>query len=76
MDPIYLSVCLLYPVYMEKNDVDWDLDDINLDCNLDDAPFTWDIHCSIQQIESHCCSLFSHCYITIHLISGLKLPRS
>ena len=31
------------------------------------------IHCSIQQSESHYCSLFSHCYIAIHLISGLKL---
>ena len=33
-------------------------------------PFTRDIHhCSIQQSASHCCSWFSHCYITIHLIS-------
>ena len=39
-------------------------------------PFTQDIHCSLIQRASHCCSLFSHCYITIHLISGLKLSRS
>ena len=32
--------------------------------------------CSIQQIASNCCSLFSHCYIAMHLISGLKLSRS
>ena len=28
--------------------------------------------CSIQQSMSYCCSLFSHCYIVIQLISGLK----
>ena len=39
-------------------------------------PFTWDIHCSIQQSASNCCSLFNHCYLAIHLITGLKLSRS
>ena len=39
-------------------------------------PFTRGIHCSIQQSASHCCSLFSHCYIAIHVISGFKLSRS
>ena len=39
-------------------------------------PFTRDIHCSIKQSVSHCCSLFSHCYIAIHLKSESKLSRS
>ena len=38
-------------------------------------PFTWYTHCSIKQSASHWCSLFSHCYIVINLISGLKLTR-
>ena len=29
-------------------------------------PFTLDNHCSIQQSASHCCSLFSGCYIQIY----------
>ena len=36
-------------------------------------PFTWDIHRSIQLSTPHCCLLISHCFITIHLISGLEL---
>ena len=36
---------------------------------------TCDNHCSLQQSASHCCSLFSHCYIAIHLLYGLKSPR-
>ena len=36
---------------------------------------TCDIHCSLQQSASHCCSLFSHCYIAIDLLYGLKSPR-
>ena len=48
--------------------------DGNLDCDPE-YPFAWDIHCSIQQSTSHCCSLFRHCYIAIHLIPGLKLSR-
>ena len=36
--------------------------------------FTLDIDYSIQQSESHCCSLFSHCYIAIHLISWINYP--
>ena len=39
-------------------------------------PLTRDIYCSIQQSTSHCCSLFNHCYIAIHLTYGLKLSRS
>ena len=38
--------------------------------------FTGEIHCSIQQSAPQCCSLFSNCYIAIHLIFGLKLSRS
>ena len=38
-------------------------------------PFTRDIHFSIQQSASHCSSLFRHCYIAIHLISGFKLSK-
>ena len=35
-------------------------------------PFTRDIHCSLQQSASHCCSLFSYCYILIyHLYNGI-----
>ena len=34
-------------------------------------PFTRNIHCSIQQSASHCCSLSIHFYISIQLISGL-----
>ena len=51
------------------------MDDIYLDRDSDDA-LTGDIHCSIQQSASHCCSLFSHCCIGILLISGFKLSRS
>ena len=54
--------------------------DSDLDCNLTAVQkmhsFIWDIHCSIQQCTSHCCSLFSHCYIAVPLISGLILSRS
>ena len=60
---------------MKQNYVDHDLD-INLDLDPDDAQLTRDIHCSIQQSVSHCCSFFSHCYIAIHLMSGLKLSGS
>ena len=38
-------------------------------------PFTRDIHYPIQQSAPHCCSLLSHCFITIYIISGLKLSR-
>ena len=58
---------------MEQNYLDRNLDcdlELYLDCDPEDA---CDIHCSKSQITSHCCSLFSHCYIAIHLISGLKL---
>ena len=37
---------------------------------------TWDIHCSIQQSALHCSLLFSHCYITNYVVSGLKLSKS
>ena len=39
-------------------------------------PFTRDMHSSIQQSASHCCSSFSHSYIANHITSGLKLCRS
>ena len=34
------------------------------------------LHCSVQQCTSHCCWLFTHCYIAIHHTSGLKLSKS
>ena len=44
---------ICYPFYTELNYMNCDLDDINLDCDLEDAPFTRDIHCSTQQSMSH-----------------------
>ena len=63
----YLYIFTSYtPFTLSKNYPDHNLDS-NLDCDLD---------CSIQQSALHCCSLFSHCYIAIHLISQLKSFRS
>ena len=73
----HLLFQFLTPFTRNKNYLDH-----NLDCDLDRDPeyvsFTWNIHCSQQQSASHCCSLtlFSHCYIAVYLISGLKLSRS
>ena len=39
-------------------------------------PFTRDIHCSVKLNALHWCSLFGHCYMAIHLISGLRLSIS
>ena len=50
--------------------------DSNPDPNPKDVRDIRDIHCPIQQSTSLCCSLFSHCYMAIHLISGLKLSRT
>ena len=65
----YVCVCTYTTFIWSKKCLDHDLDR-NLDCELDRVqkvyPFTWDIHCSIQS-ASHCCSLFSHCYLAIHL---------
>ena len=68
----YMKDDLIYLFTQRKNYLDHN-PDCNLDANLDHDPemysFTQDAHCSIQQSTSHCCSLFNHCYIAIHLIS-------
>ena len=49
--------------------------DSNLDRDSEDVS-VYKGHLLFNTSASHCCSLFSHCYIAIHLISGLKLSRS
>ena len=67
------------PFTRSINYLDRDLDS-NVDCNLDSNPEDVSIYTGNSlfntQSASHCCLLFSHSYMSIHLISGFKLSRS
>ena len=74
-----MTDCILYitPFTCSKDDLDHD-HDLNLDCNLDCNPEDVPVYMGNSLFNTkppHCCSLFSQCYIAIHLISGLKLSR-
>ena len=47
---------------MDQNYLDQDLDPIDQDHDPDDAPFTWVIHCSIEQ---SCCHIVVHCSVIV-----------
>ena len=67
----------IFPVYIEQNDLDLVLDDIDLDCNPEDAPIY--MGHSLFNIKKRITftfivqSLFDGPDIAVHLISGLKL---
>ena len=71
---------IFYPIYTEqKNYLDCDLD-LNLvrnrECDPEDVPIYTGHSLFNTTNASHCCSLFSHCYIAVHLISGFEWTRS